>query len=113
MRPVAVIGVGKTQFGAFPERDLRSLAVEAGEKCLRNGHVAGGMRSGTVYTETVIYSAPEAFTKDAPYQTAIVSLEGGGRLTGRVAGDRVAIDDLVIEVEERDGVAFFRKAEQA
>ena len=38
MRPVAVIGIGKTPFGAFPDRDLRSLAVEAGEKCLRNGH---------------------------------------------------------------------------
>jgi acetyl-CoA C-acetyltransferase len=39
MRPVAVIGAGKTPFGAFPDRDLRSLAVEAGEKCLRNGNV--------------------------------------------------------------------------
>ncbi len=29
MRPVAVIGIGKTPFGAFPDRDLRSLAVEA------------------------------------------------------------------------------------
>ncbi|MGC2657363.1 MAG: thiolase domain-containing protein [Bryobacteraceae bacterium] len=29
MRPVAVIGIGKTAFGAFPDRDLRSLAVEA------------------------------------------------------------------------------------
>jgi acetyl-CoA C-acetyltransferase len=34
-----VIGVGKTPFGAFADRDLRSLAVEAGEKCLRNGNV--------------------------------------------------------------------------
>src|SRR5499427_6037281 len=42
MRPVAVIGAGKTPFGAFPDRDLRSLAVEAGEKCLRNGHVEPG-----------------------------------------------------------------------
>src|SRR5215475_15428942 len=40
MRPVAVIGAGKTPFGAFPDRDLRSLAVEAGEKCLQNAHVA-------------------------------------------------------------------------
>src|SRR5947208_15084277 len=40
MRPVAVIGAGKTPFGAFPDRDLRSLAVEAGEKCLRNGRVS-------------------------------------------------------------------------
>lgn len=36
MRPVAVIGIGKTAFGAFPDRDLRSLAVEAGKKCLNN-----------------------------------------------------------------------------
>src|ERR1019366_7551148 len=42
MRPVAVIGLGKTPFGAFLNRDLRSLAVEAGEKCLRNGRVAPG-----------------------------------------------------------------------
>jgi len=40
MRPVAVIGIGKTPFGAFPDRDLRSLAVEAGEKCLINGRTA-------------------------------------------------------------------------
>lgn len=39
MRPVAVIGIGKTAFGAFPDRDLRSLAVEAGETCLRDAHV--------------------------------------------------------------------------
>lgn len=68
------------------------------------------MRTGTVYTETVIYSAPEAFEKDAPYQTAIVTLDGGGRVTGRVLGERAAIDDRVVEVEERDGVPFFRKA---
>jgi len=68
------------------------------------------MRRGTVYTETVIYSAPEAFLADVPYQTAIVSLDGGGRVTGRIAGERVVIDDRVVEVEERGGVPFFRKA---
>ena len=68
------------------------------------------MRSGTVYTETVIHSAPEAFVKEAPYQTAIVTLDGGGRLTGRIAGERVRIDDRVVEVEGRGGVPFFRKA---
>ncbi len=36
MREVAVVGAGKTPFGAFPDRDLRSLAVEAGQKCLAN-----------------------------------------------------------------------------
>jgi len=42
MRPVAVIGIGKTPFGAFADRDLRSLAVEAGQKALRNGRVEPG-----------------------------------------------------------------------
>src|SRR5262245_7551673 len=42
MRPVAVIGAGKTPFGAFADRDLRSLAVEAGERCLRNAGVSPG-----------------------------------------------------------------------
>jgi uncharacterized OB-fold protein len=78
------------------------------------------MKSGTVYTETVIYSAPEAFTKDVPYQTAIVSLDGDGRVTGRIIGERVGIDDGVIEVDPAEaaaassaditGVPFFRKA---
>ncbi len=36
MRPVAVIGIGKTHFGAFPDRNLRSLAVEAGQKALED-----------------------------------------------------------------------------
>jgi uncharacterized OB-fold protein len=67
------------------------------------------MRSGIIYTETVIYSPPVAFMNDAPYQTAIVSLEGGGRLTGRILGDRVVIGDHVVEVEQREGVPFFRK----
>ncbi len=40
MRDVAVIGTGKTKFGAFPDRDLLSLAVEAGQKCLKSGHVS-------------------------------------------------------------------------
>src|SRR5579884_312834 len=40
MRPVAVIGIGKTAFGAFPDRDLRSLAVEAGGKALADAHVS-------------------------------------------------------------------------
>ena len=40
MRPVAVIGIGKTAFGAFPDRDLRSLAVEAGQKCMEDAGVS-------------------------------------------------------------------------
>lgn len=40
MRPVAIVGIGKTAFGAFPDRDIRSLAVEAGQKCLADANVS-------------------------------------------------------------------------
>lgn len=67
------------------------------------------MKSGVVYTETVVHAAPEQFIADAPYQLAIVSLEEGGRLTARIDGERVVIGDRVDFVEDRDGIAFFRK----
>jgi uncharacterized OB-fold protein len=66
--------------------------------------------SGIVYTETLIRSAPELFVAEAPYQLIIVSLEDGSRVTGRVDGDRVTIDDRVVLAEHRNGVPFFRKA---
>src|SRR2546427_254357 len=46
--------------------------------------------TGTVYTETVVHLAPEAFAKDVPYQVVIVSLEDGSRVTGRMLGEGVA-----------------------
>jgi acetyl-CoA C-acetyltransferase len=39
MRSVAVLGIGKTAFGALVGRDLRSLAVEAVENALRDAAV--------------------------------------------------------------------------
>ena len=68
------------------------------------------MRSGTVYTETTLYLAPERFQADVPYQVAIVSLDDGGRLTARIQGEAVAIEDRVMEIESTDGVPRFRKA---
>ncbi len=65
--------------------------------------------TGTVYTETVVHAAPAQFVADAPYQLAIISLEGGGRITGRILGDRVQIGDRVQLAETRDGISFFRK----
>ncbi len=70
------------------------------------------MTSGIVYTETVVHAAPEQFVADAPYQMAIVSLEEGGRHTVRIEGPRVSIGDRVIFIEDRNGIAFFRKAAQ-
>ena len=66
--------------------------------------------TGTIYTETVVYSAPEKFAADVPYQIAIVTLDSGGRVTARILGERVSIDDRVACAETRDGVPFFRKA---
>jgi uncharacterized OB-fold protein len=63
-----------------------------------------------VYTETVVHSAPAAYVSDAPYQIAIVIRDDGSRVTGRVLGDRVSIDDEVELAETRDGVPYFRKA---
>lgn len=65
--------------------------------------------TGTVYTETTVYAAPEAFVAEAPYQIAIVTLDNGGRITGRVRGERVAIEDRVTITEEENGVPAFHK----
>ncbi len=66
--------------------------------------------SGTVYTETVVFSPPEAYVNDVPYQLAIIQLDSGRRLTGRIDGDRAQIGDHVTFVEFRKDVPFFRKA---
>ncbi|HEY7338685.1 MAG TPA: OB-fold domain-containing protein [Bryobacteraceae bacterium] len=65
---------------------------------------------GIVYTETVVHAAPAQFVADAPYQLAIVDLEGGERRTVRILGERVGIGDAVEFAEDRSGIAFFRKA---
>ena len=64
---------------------------------------------GIVYTETLIHAAPQAFVAEAPYQLIIVTLQDGSRITGRVSGGPVKIDDPVELDEERDGVHFFKK----
>jgi len=65
--------------------------------------------TGTIYTETVVYLAPPAFTQDVPYQVVIVTFADGSRITGRILGDRVAIGDPVEQAEVRNGVPFFRR----
>ncbi len=65
-----------------------------------------------VYTETTVYSAPEPYVNEAPYQIAIVTRDDGSRVTGRVLGDHVSIDDEVELADTRNGVPSFRKANQ-
>jgi uncharacterized OB-fold protein len=68
-------------------------------------------RSRKIYTETVVFSAPEQYVNDAPYQLTIVDLEDGGRLTARILPEsgRVQIGDAVVFAEERNGVPYFAK----
>ncbi|MGB6943862.1 MAG: OB-fold domain-containing protein [Bryobacteraceae bacterium] len=65
--------------------------------------------SGTIYTETVVFSPPEAYVNDVPYQLAIVELAGGRRITGRVSGERAQIGDRVQFTEFRNNVPYFSK----
>lgn len=70
------------------------------------------LHDGIVYTETIVHSPPEQFAADAPYQVAIVDVEGGRRTTVRIVGkephERARIGDRVTFVEERNGVAYYR-----
>ena len=71
-------------------------------------------RDGVVYTETVVYSPPEQFAADAPYQLAIIDRKDGTRVTVRILGkepaDRARIGDFVVFNEERNGVLYYKKA---
>ena len=66
---------------------------------------------GKVYSCTTLHASAEPFEKDLPFQIAIIELEEGPRLTVRIEGGRVEIDDPVHEVAERDGVWFFARDE--
>jgi uncharacterized OB-fold protein len=74
---------------------------------------ASELCDGIVYTETIVHSPPEQFAADAPYQVAIIDLEGGRRTTVRILGtephERARIGDRVTFVEERNGVAYYRR----
>jgi uncharacterized OB-fold protein len=74
---------------------------------------ASELHDGIVYTETIVHSPPEQFAADAPYQVAIIDVEGGRRTTVRILGkeahERARIGDRVTFVEERNGVAYYRR----
>jgi len=75
MRPVAVVGIGKTAFGAFPDRDLRSLAVEAGQKALQNGH-ANASQVEAFYVGN--FAGPSFVGQNhlAPYISSAIGIQG-------------------------------------
>ncbi|MBI3683330.1 MAG: OB-fold domain-containing protein [Acidobacteria bacterium] len=65
--------------------------------------------AGVVYTETLVHSPPEQYVSEAPYQIAIVTLDSGGRVTARIAGERVTIGDRVAFVQYRNQFPVFKK----
>jgi len=71
-----------------------------------------GKLRGTVYTETVVFSPPEAYVNDVPYQLAIIELENGKKTTARVMGERVSIGDRVALAETHDDVQYFQKLQE-
>jgi acetyl-CoA C-acetyltransferase len=75
MRPVAIVGIGKTPFGVFPDRDLRSLAVEAGEKCL---HDAGASPAQVESFYLGNFAGPSFVGQNhlAPYVSTALGING-------------------------------------
>ena len=74
---------------------------------------------GLVYTETTVYSPPEQYAADAPYQIAIIDVSNGlhsgpsrssVRILAASPAERAQIGDRVTFVENRNGVSYFRKA---
>ncbi len=75
MRDVAVVGVGKTPFGAFAGRDLRSLALESVQNALSDA----GMPPGAVQAFYLGNFAGPSFTGQshlAPYVAAAAGITG-------------------------------------
>ena len=69
------MGAGKTRFGAFPDRDLRSLAVEAGEKCLANASLSAA-RIEAFYLGNFAGPSFAAQSHLAPYISTALGMKG-------------------------------------
>jgi acetyl-CoA C-acetyltransferase len=75
MRPVAIIGAGKTPFGAFPDQDLRALAVTAGQKALQNAQLEPGAIESFYLGN---FAGPEFTAQNhlAPYISSALGMTG-------------------------------------
>jgi uncharacterized OB-fold protein len=63
-------------------------------------------RAGTVVSFTEVHRPPSAFADLAPFPVAVVELDSGARLTGRVDADFDALEiDASVELVVRDPVA--------
>jgi len=64
---------------------------------------------GSIATFTVIRYPPQGFEKESPYVVALIDIENGLRVIGRVAGkpENVQIGKLVHLVRRRNGLIEF------
>ncbi len=69
----------------------------------RNVDVEAQPKTGEIYSYTAVHTPPPALSEDAPYTIAVVELDSGGRLTGRVDADYDAVDlDAPVELHTRE-----------
>ena len=76
----------------------------------------GWPEEAVVYTETVVYTPPERYASDAPYQLAILQAASGARFAARIAADsendRVQVGDKARFIREHEGVLFYARVPQ-
>lgn len=96
-------------FSALADGDLLAgVCADCGEVLLpprpacygcgsRNVDIEPQPKTGEIYSYTAVHTPPPALEDDAPYTIAVVELDSGGRLTGRVDAnyDAVGIGDPV------------------
>ena len=70
---------------------------------------------GAIYTYSTVHIPLAILEKEAPYTVAIVEIEGGCKITGRLIRsseepfkDKLSIDAPVEIAEVRDGIYFFK-----
>jgi acetyl-CoA C-acetyltransferase len=75
MRQVAVVGIGKTQFGAFADMDLRTLAAASASKCLADAGL-GPKKVDAFYLGN--FAGPSFIGQShlAPYVAAAIGITG-------------------------------------
>jgi hypothetical protein len=66
---------------------------------------------GAIYTYSTVHVPLASLEKEAPYTVAIVELEGGCKVTGRIletSSDRLSVGASVEVSEIKDGVYLFK-----
>jgi len=66
---------------------------------------------GAIYTYSTVYISLATLEKEAPYTVAIIEIEGGCKITGRIIeshSDRLSIGTPVEVADVKDGIYFFK-----